>query len=159
MQLWKDAVPDPLQTIVPTNEALTIKEWIELVKLEHNYHLHIDNAEDSPKSPLKCNDTDSSMVSQVESLITTLNETDEDNTTEVVVYQMDHSGQRLGGELQELSDFDPYLPTSVEMQVLEPSKPTPNSFSVQVVLKIYCQLTLFAHLANYRKLEICQLGL
>lgn len=135
MKLWQDAIPDPLKTVIPTNEALTIKEWIELIVSEHNYHLYsAATAPDSPvKSPAKSICADDSISAQIEFCMTNLTDTDEDNTTEVVIYQcnsQDSTNTKL--ELQELSDFDPYKLTSIEIPRTDLPSSSTNSFSVQV---------------------------
>lgn len=139
MKFWKDAIPDPLQTLIPTNEALTIKQWIELIQVEHSYHSAGARAESPAKtSPavetagIGCNDAGGSRSSQLECLINKLSETDDDSTTEVIVYQTDSDCNKRQ-ELQELSDFDPYKLTHIEVQQTRTSSSqSSNSFSVQV---------------------------
>lgn len=64
---------------------------------------------------------------QVENLITRLSEIDEDSTTEVMVHQVDLDTNEKQ-ELQELSDFDPYKTTSLELQ----KSGSANALSLQV---------------------------
>lgn len=132
MKFWKDAIPDPLQTIIPTNEALTIKQWIDLIHMEHRYCL----LPDEPNSPCKPVSLvpvpdDDTMLSQLDCLLNALTDTDEESTTEVLVYQT-HPDEGKPVELQELSDFDPYKLTRIEAQRPTSGLQLSNSFSVQV---------------------------
>ena len=136
-------MPDPLQTIVPTNEALTIKEWIDLILQEHRYCL----VPDRPDSPVKTAKVsvpvvnNVNMLSQLDSLLTALTETDEDSTTEVLVYQTHTPGDDRV-ELQELSEFDPYSLTHIEVQRPNMATQSSNSFSVQVTFKLTCETVI-----------------
>lgn len=65
MKQWNDCIPDPLKAIVPTNTAFTVKQWMEMVKEEHNYHLPVAKPDSPVKSPVKCDMENASMSAQV----------------------------------------------------------------------------------------------
>lgn len=145
MKFWKETIPDPLQTVIPTNEALTIKEWIDLIQVEHRYCVVPPRPESPVKPPVvSIVPEDDSMPSQLDALLNALTDTDEDSTTEVVVYQTNprHAvGERV--ELQELSEFDPYKLTCIEVQKPNSGLQSSNSFSVQVLLQFYFYIIIF----------------
>jgi len=68
-----------------------------------------------------------SMSSQIQFALATLVELDDNETTEVIVQQLD--GEAMA-ELGELSDFDPYKRTHIEM-VSEDAR-SDNTYSIQV---------------------------
>ncbi|XP_067945551.1 ubiquitin carboxyl-terminal hydrolase calypso-like [Watersipora subatra] len=138
MMYWRDNTPDPLQTIIPTNEALTIKVWIELIKEEHRYCL-VPARADSPTKASKVvmPVVEKGMIPQLNALLTALTETDEDSTSEVVVYQTSEKSDERR-ELLELSEFDPFELTCIEAQ--RSNTVSTNSFSVQELIEMLTDL-------------------
>lgn len=54
-----------MKALIPTNTALTVKQWMELLREEHNYHLPVAQPESPVKSPVKPDTENTSMSSQV----------------------------------------------------------------------------------------------
>lgn len=54
-----------MKALIPTNTALTVKQWIELLREEHNYHLPVAQPDSPVKSPVKPDAENTSMSSQV----------------------------------------------------------------------------------------------
>lgn len=66
VKTWKDSVPDPMMATLPTNSALTIKDWLEIVQTEHAYPRPVVVQPSSPKkSPIKSHAESDSVSCQV----------------------------------------------------------------------------------------------